>query len=97
MEKTILNRQICYMPQGECPVKLNPIVAIRPMIIRLSPLFSFFCIRTKGKIIINYTNEQYSPDDKTVGAKYAEKSFHRTEIICLDIETISGKGKTVRS
>lgn len=41
--------------------------------------------------------EKYSPDDKAVGAKYAEKSFHRTEIICLDIETISGKGKAVHS
>ena len=39
--------------------------------------------------------DKYSPDDKVIGAKYAEKSFHRTEIIRLDIEEASGKCKRV--
>lgn len=37
--------------------------------------------------------EKYSPQDKEVGRKYAEKSFHRTEVIRLDIRTWSGKCK----
>lgn len=37
--------------------------------------------------------DKYSPDDKIVGMKYAEKSFHRTEIIRLDILEFSGKCK----
>lgn len=37
--------------------------------------------------------EKYSPDDKAVGRQYAEKSFHRTEIIRLDIVSWSGKCK----
>lgn len=37
--------------------------------------------------------DKYSPDDKTVGMKYAAGSFHRTEIIRLDISEASGKCK----
>lgn len=37
--------------------------------------------------------EKYSPNDQTVGRKYAEKSFHRTEVMRMDIQTVSGKSK----
>ena len=40
--------------------------------------------------------EKYSPNDKVVGLKYAEKSFHRTEIIRIDIDCASGKQKVIR-
>ncbi len=40
--------------------------------------------------------DKYSPDDKTIGMKYAEKSFSRTEIIRLDIVEWSGKTKRVK-
>ena len=40
--------------------------------------------------------DKYCPDDKVVGLKYAEKSFHRTEIIRIDIESASGKQKIIR-
>lgn len=36
---------------------------------------------------------KYSPNDRETGLKYAEKSFHRTEIIRLRIRTFSGKCK----
>lgn len=36
---------------------------------------------------------KYSPDHKVVGMEYAAKSFHRTEIIRLDILEFSGKCK----
>lgn len=37
-----------------------------------------------------------SPEDKVIGTKYdAEKSFHRTENIRLDIDSWSGKCKRV--
>lgn len=39
--------------------------------------------------------EKYCPADLTVGAKYAEKSFHRTEVIRLHILSFSGKCKRV--
>lgn len=39
--------------------------------------------------------DKYSPNDKVVGMKYAEKSFLRTRIIRLNIETGSGKCKEV--
>ena len=38
---------------------------------------------------------KYCPNDKIRGIEYAEKSFHRTEIIRLDIETVSAKSKKV--
>lgn len=38
---------------------------------------------------------KYSPGDVEVGAKYAEKSFHRTAVIRLDIKEWSGKTKAV--
>ena len=39
--------------------------------------------------------EKYSPEFRETGSKYAEKSFHRTAILRLDIERISGKCKRV--
>lgn len=39
--------------------------------------------------------EKYSPEHINIGMKYAEKSFHRTELIRIDIQTISGKAKMV--
>ena len=38
--------------------------------------------------------EKYSMQFKEIGEKYAEKSFHRTEIIKLTIQAFSGKAKT---
>lgn len=40
--------------------------------------------------------DKFSPNDKTVGLKYAEKSFYRTEILKLHIQSISGKAKHVQ-
>jgi len=40
--------------------------------------------------------EKLSPEDKEVGEKYAAKSFHRVEIIRLDISSWSGKQKRVK-
>lgn len=37
--------------------------------------------------------DKYSPADKEVGMKYLEKSFDRTQIIRIDIDTMSGKTK----
>lgn len=37
--------------------------------------------------------DKYSPADKVVGMKYAEKSFNRTAILRLTIKTASGKCK----
>lgn len=39
--------------------------------------------------------DKYSPNDKVVGLKYAEKSFPRTEVLRLDITEISGKCKAI--
>ena len=37
--------------------------------------------------------DKYAPDDKAIGLKYTKKSFHRTEVIRLDITHWSGKSK----
>lgn len=39
--------------------------------------------------------DKYSPEDKELGAKYIEKSFHRTNVLRLDIDELSGKTKRV--
>ena len=39
--------------------------------------------------------DKYSPCDKEVGMKYAKNSFHRTEILRLEITHISGKTKQI--
>lgn len=60
-----------------------------------------------GKARVNLSNEEkmkalhllidkLSSDFKDIGAKYAEKSFHRVEIIRVDFEEFSGKQKKVR-
>lgn len=40
--------------------------------------------------------EKYSPDYREIGNKYIETSFHRTHILRLDIEHVSGKCKKIR-
>lgn len=40
--------------------------------------------------------DKLSPEHKEMGEKYAQSSFHRTEIIRIDIEEFSGKCKVVR-
>ena len=39
--------------------------------------------------------EKYSPDDCETGMRYAEKSFHRTEVLRLEIRSASGKCKRI--
>jgi len=39
--------------------------------------------------------DKLSPSDKALGMKYAMASFHRVEIVRLDIDTWSGKRKSV--
>jgi len=39
--------------------------------------------------------DKYSPEDKKVGLKYIEKSFHRTHVLKLVIKVISGKCKKI--
>ncbi|MDD6553326.1 MAG: pyridoxamine 5'-phosphate oxidase family protein [Prevotellaceae bacterium] len=41
--------------------------------------------------------DKLSPDFKEIGDKYAHASFHRTEIIRIDITDFSGKCKHVKS
>lgn len=38
---------------------------------------------------------KYSPNDMEIGRKYAGKSFHRTEIIRLEIVSMTGKCKEI--
>lgn len=40
--------------------------------------------------------DKLSPDYKEIGDKYAHASFHRTEIIRIDITDYSGKNKKVK-
>lgn len=40
--------------------------------------------------------EKYSPEDLEIGMRYAEKSFHRTEILRLEMVSVSGKSKVVK-
>lgn len=37
--------------------------------------------------------DKYAPADKSLGLRYVEKSFARTTVLRLDIETLSGKCK----
>ncbi len=41
--------------------------------------------------------DKYSPGDKEIGVKYAEKSFHRTNVIRFDIIEMSGKTKRIKA
>ncbi len=60
----------------------------------------------RGKIVRGLTNQEkmdallllldkYSPNDKENGIKYTNASFNRTEILRIEIDTVSGKAKRV--
>ncbi|MDO5571623.1 MAG: pyridoxamine 5'-phosphate oxidase family protein [Bacteroidales bacterium] len=68
---------------------------------------SYSSIVIQVKAVINLSKDEkmdalklfiskYSPNDVELGLKYTEKSFHRTEIIRLDILEMSGKSKVVQ-
>lgn len=42
---------------------------------------------------LSWLLSKYCPEEKMRGIEYAQKSFHRTEIIRLDIEEVSAKAK----
>lgn len=48
------------------------------------------------KYAVELIIDKYSPSDKEVGLKYAEKSLPRTHIMRLDITEISGKNKIIQ-
>lgn len=63
-------------------------------------------VMVKGKVCLTLTDQEkinaleliidkFSKEHKEIGMKYIEKSLHRTAIIRLDIESISGKGKKI--
>ncbi len=67
---------------------------------------NYSSIVVRGKIVRGLSEEErmyalslildkYAPHDKEIGLKYAAKSFHRTEILRMNIESISGKAKAV--
>lgn len=39
--------------------------------------------------------EKYAPAHREIGEKYIEKSFHRTHILRLNVETVTGKCKRI--
>lgn len=45
---------------------------------------------------LEFLIDKYSAEFKETGLKYAEKSFHRTTILRLDIDRLSGKCKKIR-
>lgn len=45
------------------------------------------------KMALELILDKYSPNHKETGLKYAAKSLHRTDIIRLDIDSMSGKCK----
>lgn len=47
------------------------------------------------KVALSMLIGKYAPEFDAIGEKYAEKSFHRTEIIKLSISSFSGKSKNV--
>ena len=40
--------------------------------------------------------DKYCPNDKEIGLRYIEKSFHRTNVIRLNISSFSGKSKVIK-
>lgn len=40
--------------------------------------------------------DKYCPNDKEIGLRYIEKSFHRTNVIRLNIFSFSGKSKVIK-
>ena len=40
--------------------------------------------------------DKYCPNDKEIGLRYIEKSFHRTNVIRLNIFSFSGKSKAIK-
>lgn len=91
-------------------LKKNPMVSFcvvgHTQVISHKFTTAYESIVVRGKANTNLSSEErmkalmllldkYSPDDKKIGMKYTENSFHRTEIIRLDILQFSGKTKRV--
>lgn len=65
-------------------------------------------VLVRGKAVVEQNDERrmraleliidkYSPNDKVTGLKYAQKSLHRTAVIRIDIDSVSGKSKSLHN
>jgi len=94
----------------EC-VDINPNVSLcvvgKTNVISHQFTTTYESIVVRGEITRNLTEiermlalelilDKYSPNDKEVGMKYVQKSFHRTEILKLELNHISGKAKQIK-
>ena len=61
----------------------------------VSNQFSTEYEETEKRKALELLLDKYSPEDKKVGLKYIEKSFHRTHVLKLVIKVISGKCKKI--
>lgn len=72
---------------------------------RFTTEYESVLLRGEAKVVANDAERmhalelllgKYCPQDLAVGRKYAEKSFHRTAILRLDVQSVSAKSKAVR-
>ena len=90
------DRNVCFCVVGSTTVQSSKFTT------GYESVLAFGKIRTveenvERMIAIELLIDKYSPEHKEIGLEYAKKSFHRTKILRLNIEKVSGKCKKIET
>lgn len=88
------NPLVCFVVVGQTQVISNKFTtAYESLVIR--GRISRGLSQEERMVALELLLDKYSPLDKEVGLKYTAKSFHRTEILRIEIDSVSGKTKRI--
>lgn len=88
------NNKVCFTVVGRTNVISNKFTTAYESIVVRGDIEGSLTIDERMKAL-KLILKKYSPTDIEIGLKYAEKSFHRTNMLRINIESISGKSKKV--
>lgn len=97
-------RKLRIITEDDARVSFCVVGATRPVPEKFTTAYESVVVSGRARVVesdderrhaLELLVEKYSPEYAVVGAKYIEKSFHRTAVIAIDAERWSGKTKRV--
>lgn len=97
-------RKLRIITEEDARVSFCVVGATRPVPEKFTTAYESVVVSGRARVVesdgerrhaLELLVEKYSPEYAAVGAKYIEKSFHRTAVIAIDAERWSGKTKRV--
>ena len=89
------NDLACFCIVGETKVQPDKFTTLYESVMAFGRI-AFVEYNNECMTALELLLDKYSPNDKTAGLKYAANSLTRTRVLCMTIERISGKTKSLK-